>query len=817
MASSSRPFAPIVILAALVVTVAALLGQSQSARDALLPDPGTGSISGRVLSAETGDPLRNARITALSSTGVTARVRTDRDGRFLISGLAAGRYRVTAAKAGYSETAFKRQQTIDGADDVDVAAGSGVSRLEIRMPRAAAISGRATDRAGEPIALAAVVAELAVPGRPPKLVKIAETDDLGDYRIGGLPAGNMLVSVRAVLDEWIAIPFNPGDRASGNFGWKSFFLDASGTPFEGEFNGAMSPRLYYPGGVPPDRAQPIVIGPGDEQSAIDFTIARGTPRVTRFVDSPPFIGEAAIGTGVIRGRIVDTDGRPLSRTRVRLEHDRTLFGSRVTTTAEDGVYEFPRLAAGAYTITASRPGYLTLAYGQAGPSASGERLWIDEGSALEHVDIALQRHGVIAGRVLDEYDDPVEGAVVRVFQNRFVSGRRRLVDVSGPVAARTNDLGAYRIFNLKPGSFVVRAETDSLGTTALPDYLPTYFPGTTDAAGGALVRVGQAQETAGIDLALKRGRTSNISGRALDSEGHPWAGAITLSASERSRAMLTTSIGARIDKDGTFIFPDVAPGEYVVRIFRGRRSPHTEDEFGAQFVTAAGTDVTGLVVQASAGSSVRGRITLDGVGEPSREDIELSLIAVDPDVSPAGTGEFANADIHDDWTFTISGIHGPRRMRVVRAPAGWGLKSILSGGNDVTDSWLSFGPGPASHDDFEVILTDRITRLTATAADARGRPVADYTVVLFAVDRERWNPGSRFVKLARSSRNGSVAIEAMPPADYYIAAVDRTSRSEDVYDDGWQEPAYLETLIPHAVRVMLTEGLTASVSLTVAR
>jgi len=57
----------------------------------------------------------------------------------------------------------------------------------------------------------------------------------------------------------------------------------------------------------------------------------------------------------------------------------------------------------------------------------------------------------------------------------------------------------------------------------------------------------------------------------------------------------------------------------------------------------------------------------------------------------------------------------------------------------------------------------------------------------------------------------------MPPADYYIAAVDRTSRSEDVYDDGWQEPAYLESLIPHAARVMLTEGLTASVSLTVAR
>src|SRR5438067_13921460 len=103
MARSFRPFALIRILTALVVSVTALFGQSQSARDALPPDTGTGSISGRVVSAETGDPLRNVRVTALSGTGVTAPVRTDPDGRFVISGLAAGRYRLTAAKAGYSE------------------------------------------------------------------------------------------------------------------------------------------------------------------------------------------------------------------------------------------------------------------------------------------------------------------------------------------------------------------------------------------------------------------------------------------------------------------------------------------------------------------------------------------------------------------------------------------------------------------------------------------------------------------------------------------------------------------------------------------
>src|SRR4051812_42364870 len=119
MASSFRPFAPIFILIALVVSGVALFGRTQASRDVIRPGAGTASISGRVVSAETGDPLRNARVTALSGTGVTAPVRTDGDGRFVISGLAAGLYQVSAAKSGYSETAFKRQQTNDGADDVD--------------------------------------------------------------------------------------------------------------------------------------------------------------------------------------------------------------------------------------------------------------------------------------------------------------------------------------------------------------------------------------------------------------------------------------------------------------------------------------------------------------------------------------------------------------------------------------------------------------------------------------------------------------------------------------------------------------------------
>src|SRR5262249_55986608 len=185
--------------------------------------------------------------------------------------------------------------------------------------------------------------------------------------------------------------------------------------------------------------------------------------------------------------------------------------------------------------------------------------------------------------------------------------------------------------------------------------------------------------------------------------------------SRRSGAIFPDAVGARIARDGTFEFPNVAPGEYVVQVQKGRSQPSVEGEFASQIVTVNGTDVDDLVLQTSTGSQVSGRVTFGGGGPPRPGAIELSPVASDLDLAPrSGT---ASAEIHPDWTFEMAGITGPRRLRLVRAPRGWMLKAILLNGTDITDSPLVFGTGEQSLRDLDVVLTSRVTTVAGSVAD----------------------------------------------------------------------------------------------------
>ncbi len=168
-------------------------------------------------------------------------------------------------------------------------------------------------------------------------------------------------------------------------------------------------------------------------------------------------------------------------------------------------------------------------------------------------------------------------------------------------------------------------------------------------------------------------------------------GSLRLVTSQRSASAASVSVGARIGRDGRFEFPNVPPGQYIIKADRGRRSPSTEGEFGALPVSVDGADITGLILQASAGSTIAGRVTFEsgrGIQAPRTSQIQIQPVPVDPDQSPM---QPADAAIHDDWSFEIAGINGPRRLRVLRAPTGWTLKDIRIRGIDVSDQALSFG------------------------------------------------------------------------------------------------------------------------------
>ena len=168
----------------------------------------------------------------------------------------------------------------------------------------------------------------------------------------------------------------------------------------------------------------------------------------------------------------------------------------------------------------------------------------------------------------DENGDPVEGVAVSVMKVGFSAGRRQLV-AGGAPSQRTNDQGRFRVHGLQPGQYIVSADAGHLGPQALPGYAATYFPGTPSAGEAQLVTLGLSQDLLDIDFSLVPVRTARVAGRTVDSNGQPFQGGIEMRVTRRSSAVASDSFGARTERDGTFEFANIPPGEYVLNVFTG--------------------------------------------------------------------------------------------------------------------------------------------------------------------------------------------------------------------------------------------------------
>lgn len=179
---------------------------------------------------------------------------TDPLGQFEFSGLLPGRYTLAADKAGYAATTYGARGRFDPPLQIALADGATES-IEIRMPKGAAVSGRVVDESGDPIVGASMTAlALRSEGDARRLETVgrvrSETDDRGEYRLGGLTAGQYLLSV---LTERDAIIITPTYR---RMGWA---------------------RTLVPSSVINGGASPIALVAGEERAGLDISLSPFRP------------------------------------------------------------------------------------------------------------------------------------------------------------------------------------------------------------------------------------------------------------------------------------------------------------------------------------------------------------------------------------------------------------------------------------------------------------------------------------------------------------------------------------------------------------
>src|SRR5688572_4309470 len=283
---------------------------------------GAVAIRGRVSAVENDGALPRARLTVNTSDRRAAPVFTDDQGRFVLAvppPVAATTFTISATKAGFAGVTL----TVSSAD---VSSGR---ELAVRLARGAAIAGRVIDPAGDPMVYALVLARPVPPAAgTPTIQLLAETDDRGEYRLGGLPAGRYTVAVMGAP-----------------------------TP-QREPLGALALRLALNAGGPlpwaeASAASTVELHAGGESTGVDLTLTTAPPPPA-VPPTPTTLLAGQVGTSVISGRVLTTGGRPLNAAVVRAT--RTGMVGRAVVTDKEGRFAIRDLPAGSFTLAASKTG-----------------------------------------------------------------------------------------------------------------------------------------------------------------------------------------------------------------------------------------------------------------------------------------------------------------------------------------------------------------------------------------------------------------------------------------------------------------------------
>jgi len=289
-------------------------------------------LTGRIVAADSGRPVRRARVTVGVAGGASRSALTDDAGRFDVTELAAGRYVVTVTKTGFVTLSFGQRRPGQPPMPIAVADGERLEGVDFVLPRGGVITGRVLDETGD-----------AVPGIGVRVFRSAysqgertllpsgvdQTDDRGEYRVYGLAPGDYVVSAQP--------------RGEGDFG-----------PGRGQMQGGMQGPMQRPGAFGPEETQ-VTQGyaptyyPGTpvagEAGRVTVDVSQEVAGIDMLLQQVPFAR--------VSGRVTMTSGAPRNGV-VALTGDGVVAGPRggqTTRLEADGAFSLASVPPGRYRLS----------------------------------------------------------------------------------------------------------------------------------------------------------------------------------------------------------------------------------------------------------------------------------------------------------------------------------------------------------------------------------------------------------------------------------------------------------------------------------
>jgi hypothetical protein len=148
-------------------------------------------------------------------------------------------------------------------------------------------------------------------------------------------------------------------------------------------------------------------------------------------------GKGVAGVSVC-ARAPQSGGRP----------DRAL----VAETDDQGNYRLSNVALGEYEVIPASPQFALIGF------ETIKRVLLSEGEAVQNIDFALVRGGVITGKVVDAEGRPVIEEMIEIVVAEGANGQ--VMVQLNPSSPATDDRGVYRAYGLPPGKYKVAAGAD---------------------------------------------------------------------------------------------------------------------------------------------------------------------------------------------------------------------------------------------------------------------------------------------------------------------------------------------------------------------
>jgi hypothetical protein len=438
---------------------------------------------------------------------------------------------------------------------------------------------------------------------------------------------------------------------------------------------------------------------------------------------------------VVRGLVVDNySGRPLARTLVRLKSIEGYAATNLAVRTDRlGVFTFPPVGTGAYLLTAARPGFAPLQFGQKAWNAPGTPIFLQP-EVSTFLQLRLQRLGAITGSLWDENEigfPDQDIAVYRATRPPKLAGR-----------TKTDDRGAYRFGGLEPGLYLVRNLARQIDEET--GLLPTFYKEVALVEDAAPVQVTLEGQAADVNVRPLFGKLCQLTGVAYPPP---------------QTLMLVSDMGEMAggaDSSGRFTFENLAPGSYelVATASMGRSqygayqkiTIERDREVSVNLTSVPAVqivlvDQAGKAVDRRAVEIMARRTTLGGLGAATRLRDGAAIHHGRWEVSASPTSDFFPASI------TVDG------------------HDLAPGGR--ADGWHEFQVAGGRFTQIQVVLSSRPAGVQGKVTGPGNDPMIGAPVFLESIDADS-HKRLKDLTATRTDARGAYQFNGLPPGTYRL-------------------------------------------------